>query len=52
MPILRGVAITYGHSHLFLGITITTDKPDINENGSTTGFSGMSSKWTRNGSLK
>lgn len=31
MPILRGDAITYGHSHLFLGITITTDMPDINE---------------------
>ena len=25
MPILRGDAITYGHSHLFLGITITTE---------------------------
>ena len=32
MPILRGDAITYGHSHLFLGITITTDMPDIDEN--------------------
>lgn len=31
MPILRGDAITYGRSHLFLGITITTDMPDINE---------------------
>ena len=32
MPILRGDAITYGHSHFFLGITITTDMPDIYEN--------------------
>lgn len=31
MPILRGDAITYGRSHLFLGITITTDMPDVNE---------------------
>lgn len=32
LPILRGDAITYGHSHLFLGLTITTDMPDIDEN--------------------
>lgn len=31
MPILRGDALSYGHSHLFLGMTITTDMPDINE---------------------
>lgn len=31
MPILRGDAITYGYSHLFLGITITTDMPDVEE---------------------
>ena len=31
MPILRGDSLSYGHSHLFLGITITTDMPDINE---------------------
>lgn len=31
MPILRGDAIRYGYSHLFLGLTITTDMPDINE---------------------
>lgn len=30
-PILRGDAVTYGHSVLFLGITITTDMPDITE---------------------
>jgi len=30
-PILRGDAITYGNSVLFLGITITTDMPDITE---------------------
>ncbi len=29
LPILRGDAITYGASHLFLGLTITTDMPDI-----------------------
>lgn len=32
LPILRGDAITYGRSHLFLGLTITTDMPDIDEN--------------------
>lgn len=32
LPILRGDAITYGHCHLFLGLTITTDMPDIDEN--------------------
>lgn len=31
MPILRGDSILYGHSHLFLGITISTDMPDVNE---------------------
>ena len=31
MPILRGDAIRYGHSVYFLGLTITTDMPDINE---------------------
>lgn len=31
MPILRGDAITYGHSHYFLGVTITSDIPDTNE---------------------
>ncbi len=30
-PILRGDALTYGNSVLFLGITITTDMPDITE---------------------
>ena len=29
MPILRGDAITYGHCHLFMGVTITTDMPDV-----------------------
>lgn len=31
MPILRGDAIRYGYSHLFMGLTITTDMPDIQE---------------------
>lgn len=31
LPILRGDAISYGHSHLFLGLTITTDMPDISD---------------------
>ncbi len=31
MPILRGNALAYGGSHLFLGMTITTDMPDVNE---------------------
>lgn len=31
MPILRGNAITYGHSHLYGGVTITTDMPDVTE---------------------
>lgn len=31
MPILRGDAMTYGRSHLFLGMTITTDMPDVTE---------------------
>jgi hypothetical protein len=31
MPILRGDAIQFGHSHLFLGLTITCDMPDITE---------------------
>ena len=30
-PILRGDALTYGNSVLFLGITITTDMPDVTE---------------------
>lgn len=31
MPILRGDSLLYGASHLFLGLTITTDMPDVNE---------------------
>ena len=31
MPVLRGDSLTYGASHLFLGLTITTDMPDVNE---------------------
>lgn len=31
MPILRGDAITYGGCHLYGGVTITTDMPDISE---------------------
>lgn len=31
MPILRGDAIRYGHCHLYGGVTITTDMPDITE---------------------
>lgn len=31
LPILRGDAITYGHSHLYGGVTITTDMPDVTE---------------------
>lgn len=31
LPILRGDAISFGRSHLFLGLTITTDMPDISE---------------------
>lgn len=31
MPILRGDALTFGRSHLFLGYTVTTDMPDVNE---------------------
>lgn len=31
MPILRGDAITYGRSNYFLGVTITTDMPDVTE---------------------
>lgn len=31
MPILRGDALTYGHCHLYGGVTITTDMPDITE---------------------
>lgn len=31
MPILRGDAIKFGYSVYFLGLTITTDMPDINE---------------------
>lgn len=31
MPILRGDAITYGRSHLYGGVTITTDMPDVTE---------------------
>lgn len=32
LPILRGDAISYGSCHLFLGLTITTDMPDVTEN--------------------
>lgn len=31
MPVLRGDSLTYGASHLFLGLTSTTDMPDVNE---------------------
>lgn len=31
MPILRGNAIAYGTSHLYGGVTITTDMPDVTE---------------------
>lgn len=31
MPILRGDAVTYGACHLYGGVTITTDMPDISE---------------------
>lgn len=31
MPILRGDALAFGQSHLFLGMTITTDMPDVTE---------------------
>lgn len=31
LPILRGDAISFGGSHLFLGLTITTDMPDVAE---------------------
>ena len=31
LPILRGDAIRYGHSHLYGGVTITTDMPDVTE---------------------
>lgn len=31
LPILRGDAITYGRCHLFMGVTITTDMPDVTE---------------------
>lgn len=31
LPILRGDAITYGHCHLYGGVTITTDMPDVTE---------------------
>lgn len=31
MPILRGDAIRYGHCHLYGGVTITTDMPDVTE---------------------
>lgn len=31
MPILRGDAITYGRCHLYGGVTITTDMPDVAE---------------------
>lgn len=31
LPILRGDAITYGRCHLYGGVTITTDMPDIME---------------------
>lgn len=31
MPILRGDAITYGRCHLYGGVTITTDMPDVTD---------------------
>lgn len=31
MPILRGDAVTYGRCHLYGGVTITTDMPDVTE---------------------
>lgn len=31
LPILRGDAITYGRCHLYGGVTITTDMPDVSE---------------------
>lgn len=31
MPILRGDSLTFGQSHLFLGVTITSDMPDVSE---------------------
>lgn len=31
MPILRGDAISYGRCHLYGGVTITTDMPDVTE---------------------
>lgn len=31
MPILRGDAITYGRCHLYGGVTVTTDMPDVTE---------------------
>lgn len=31
LPILRGDAITYGRCHLYGGITVTTDMPDVTE---------------------
>lgn len=31
LPILRGDALTYGHCHLYGGVTVTTDMPDITE---------------------
>ncbi len=31
MPILRGDAVTYGRCHLYGGVTITTDMPDVTD---------------------
>lgn len=31
MPILRGDAITFGRCHLYGGVTVTTDMPDVTE---------------------
>lgn len=31
LPILRGDAITYGRCHLYGGVTVTTDMPDVTE---------------------
>ncbi|MBD5294877.1 MAG: hypothetical protein HDS25_00965 [Bacteroides sp.] len=31
MPILRGDAVSYGHCHLYGGVTVTTDMPDVTE---------------------
>ena len=45
MPVLRGDSLTYGASHLFLGLTITTDMPDVERGGILTGISVMHPIW-------